>query len=160
MRRDHRSRRIGSGHPADQRRRFLGVRLHPWRHLASGRQGPAGGDPHHCGSGGDPPAAPAPAASIPAVPTADAPQAAEAVAGTEVVAPWLGTFYFAPKPGDPPFVHIGDRVTADTVVCIIEVMKLMNTVTAGVAGVIAAVHARDGDLVEHGQPLFTVVEAA
>jgi acetyl-CoA carboxylase biotin carboxyl carrier protein len=107
-----------------------------------------------------PPAAPAPAASIPAVPTADAPQAAEAVAGTEVVAPWLGTFYFAPKPGDPPFVHIGDRVTADTVVCIIEVMKLMNTVTAGVAGVIAAVHARDGDLVEHGQPLFTVVEAA
>jgi acetyl-CoA carboxylase biotin carboxyl carrier protein len=88
-----------------------------------------------------------------------APQAAEAIAGTKVIAPLLGTFYSTPKPGDAAFVKIGDRVTADTVVCIVEVMKLMNSVTAGVAGVIAAVHVRDGDLVEHGQPLFTVVEA-
>ena len=105
-------------------------------------------------------AAPAPVASAPVVPIATAPQAAEAVAGTKVIAPLLGTFYSTPKPGDPAFVKIGDRVTADTVVCIVEVMKLMNSVTAGVAGVIAAVHVRDGDLVEHGQPLFTVVEAA
>lgn len=105
-------------------------------------------------------AAPAPVAFAPVVPTAAAPQAAEAVAGTKVIAPLLGTFYSTPKPGDAAFVKIGDRVTTDTVVCIVEVMKLMNSVTAGVAGVIAAVHVRDGDLVEHGQALFTVVEAA
>lgn len=74
-------------------------------------------------------------------------------------APFLGTFYSSPKPGEPVFVKPGDRVEPDTVVCIIEVMKLVNSITAGMAGVIAAVHARDGDLVEFDQPLFTLVEA-
>ena len=75
---------------------------------------------------------------------------------SSVTAPLLGSFYGAPKPGDPPFVSVGDRVEADTVVCIIEVMKLMNSVVAGVAGVIAAVHVSDGELVEYGQSLFTI----
>lgn len=76
--------------------------------------------------------------------------------GTPVVSPLLGTFYSCPKPGEPPFVTVGDRVEADTVVCIVEVMKLMNSVVAGAAGVITAIHCTDGELVEHGQTLFSV----
>jgi acetyl-CoA carboxylase biotin carboxyl carrier protein len=68
----------------------------------------------------------------------------------------LGSFYRSPKPGDPPFVEIGDKVEADTVVCIVEVMKLMNSMTAGVSGEITAVHAQNGDLVEFDQPPFSV----
>lgn len=105
------------------------------------------------------PVSPVAAPVAPAV-RAAAPVAAEAVEGTKVLAPLLGTFYSTPKPGEAAFVKVGDRVEPETVLCIVEVMKLMNSVTAGVAGVIAAVHARDGDLVEHGQPLFTVAEAA
>jgi acetyl-CoA carboxylase biotin carboxyl carrier protein len=84
------------------------------------------------------------------------PEAASAQGTSTVKAPLLGSFYSTPKPGEPPFVAVGDRVEANTVVCIIEVMKLMNSVEAGVAGVVSAVHAADGELVEHGQPLFTI----
>jgi acetyl-CoA carboxylase biotin carboxyl carrier protein len=68
----------------------------------------------------------------------------------------LGVFYRSPKPGDPPFVEVGDKVAADSVVAIVEVMKLMNSVSAGIAGEITAVHAQNGDLVEFDQPLFSV----
>jgi acetyl-CoA carboxylase biotin carboxyl carrier protein len=68
----------------------------------------------------------------------------------------LGAFYRSPKPGDPPFVEVGDKVDTDSVVGIVEVMKLMNSVAAGVAGEIVAVHAENGDLVEFEQPLFSV----
>lgn len=107
------------------------------------------------------PKAVAPAASVaaPVAPVARAAAPVEAE-GTKVLAPLLGTFYSTPKPGEAAFVKVGDRVEPETVLCIVEVMKLMNSVTAGVAGVIAAVHVRDGDLVEHGQPLFTVAEVA
>jgi len=78
--------------------------------------------------------------------------------GAEVVqAPLLGTFYACPKPGEPPFVRVGDRVEARTVLCIVEVMKLMNSVEAGCSGVIAAIHAEDGQLVEFGQSLFSII---
>jgi acetyl-CoA carboxylase biotin carboxyl carrier protein len=77
--------------------------------------------------------------------------------GTVLVrASMLGTFYRSPKPGDAPFVEIGDKVDPDSVVCIVEVMKLMNSVSAGVSGEIVAVHAQNGDLVEFDQPLFSV----
>jgi acetyl-CoA carboxylase biotin carboxyl carrier protein len=83
------------------------------------------------------------------------------LAGAHVVAaPLLGTFYPRPKPGEPPFVQVGDRVEADTVLCIVEGMTLMNSVHAGRAGTIAAVHAQEGALVEFGQPLFSIVDAA
>ena len=68
----------------------------------------------------------------------------------------LGTFYSAPKPGEKPFVEVGRLVDSDTVVCIVEVMKLMNSVRAGVAGQIVEVYAQDGDLVEFEQPLFAI----
>jgi acetyl-CoA carboxylase biotin carboxyl carrier protein len=74
----------------------------------------------------------------------------------DLPAPLLGTFYRAPKPGAPPFVEVGARVEVDTIVGIIEVMKLMNTVRAGVRGTVAEVLAADGALVEFGETLLRV----
>jgi acetyl-CoA carboxylase biotin carboxyl carrier protein len=76
--------------------------------------------------------------------------------GVVIASPMLGTFYSAPSPGAEPFVSLGARVAPDTIVCIIEVMKMMNSVTAGVAGTIAAIHVENAQLVEYGQPLFRV----
>jgi acetyl-CoA carboxylase biotin carboxyl carrier protein len=71
----------------------------------------------------------------------------------------LGTFYRAEAPGQPPFVEVGREVEPDTIVCIIEVMKMMNSVPAGVAGTIAQVVAENAELVEYGEPLFRVEPA-
>lgn len=79
--------------------------------------------------------------------------------GSEVPAPLLGTFYHAPKPGAEPFIKIGDTITSDTVIGVIEVMKLMNSVSAGVEGVVTEIIAADGQLVEHGQALIRVQPA-
>ena len=72
----------------------------------------------------------------------------------------LGTFYRAEGPGAQPFVEVGAVVEPDTVVCIIEVMKMMNSVPAGVAGTVTEVLADNAELVEFGQPLFRVEPAA
>jgi len=87
-----------------------------------------------------------------------APAAAVAVdpALVAVRAPLLGTFYRAPKPGAPPFVDVGASVEPDTIVGIIEVMKLMNTVRAGTSGVVREIRARDGTLVEYGETLLSI----
>jgi acetyl-CoA carboxylase biotin carboxyl carrier protein len=74
----------------------------------------------------------------------------------EVRSPMLGTFYRAPKPGEPPYVMIGALVEEDTIVCIIEVMKLMNTVRAQVRGKVAEIPIADGALVEYGEVLLRV----
>ena len=71
----------------------------------------------------------------------------------------LGTFYRAEAPGADPFVDIGTRVSADTTVCLIEVMKMMNSIPAGVDGTIVEVCAENSKLVEFGQPLFRVEPA-
>ena len=76
--------------------------------------------------------------------------------GSDVPAPLLGTFYHAPKPGSDPFVRVGDLVETETVIGIIEVMKLMNSVTAGIAGTVSEIVAPDGGLVEHGQTLIRI----
>lgn len=73
-----------------------------------------------------------------------------------VRSPLLGTFYRSPKPGEPPYVEVGDKVEPDSVLCIVEVMKLMNSVTPGAAGEISQVLVSDADLVEFDQPLFVV----
>jgi acetyl-CoA carboxylase biotin carboxyl carrier protein len=99
------------------------------------------------------------APAVAAVPAAPVPVAAKVVAsggGSEVPAPLLGTFWHAPRPGAEPFVKPGDVVTADTVIGIIEVMKLMNSVAAGVAGTVLEIVAPNGELVEHGQPLIRI----
>jgi len=72
----------------------------------------------------------------------------------EITSPMLGTFYRAPKPGSAPFVEIGSAVDKDSVIAIIEVMKLMNTVRAGVKGVITEILPADESLVEFGEVLM------
>ena len=71
--------------------------------------------------------------------------------------PSIGAFYRAPAPGAAPFVDVGSTVEPDTLVCIIEVMKMMNSVHAGVSGTIAEVCVENGEAVEYGTPLFRVV---
>jgi acetyl-CoA carboxylase biotin carboxyl carrier protein len=77
--------------------------------------------------------------------------------GSHIVAsPMLGTFYRAQAPGAAPFVDVGTRVEPDTIVCLIEVMKMMNSVSAGVAGTIVEVCAENAQLVEAGAALFEI----
>jgi acetyl-CoA carboxylase biotin carboxyl carrier protein len=71
-------------------------------------------------------------------------------------APMLGTFYRAPAPGQPPFVEVGQHVKADDTICLIEVMKLFNSIRAGVDGVVRSILAENGSLVEYNQLLFVI----
>jgi acetyl-CoA carboxylase biotin carboxyl carrier protein len=99
-----------------------------------------------------PAAAPGPAPSV-------EPAAPPAVQDRTVVAvpsPMLGTFYRAEAPGAAPFVEVGTTVVPDSTVCIIEVMKMMNSVSAGVSGTVVEVCAENGELVEYGEPLLRV----
>jgi biotin carboxyl carrier protein len=73
-----------------------------------------------------------------------------------IAAPMQGTFYRAESPGREPFVDVGTRVEPDTVVCIVEIMKMMNSVSAGVSGTIVEVCAEDSQLVAEGDALFRV----
>jgi acetyl-CoA carboxylase biotin carboxyl carrier protein len=79
--------------------------------------------------------------------------------GVTIAAPMLGVFYRAPGPGKKPFVDVGNRVEPDTVVCIIEAMKMMNSVSAGVSGTIVEVCHENAELVEYDEPLFRVEPA-
>jgi acetyl-CoA carboxylase biotin carboxyl carrier protein len=113
--------------------------------------------------GGEPivtaiPAAPAPAApaAAPAA-SAGAPAAAApapAATGKVIKSPIVGTFYSSPSPDAAAFVKVGDQVGPDTVVCIVEAMKVFNEVPAEMSGKIVAVLVETGDAVEYGQPLF------
>jgi acetyl-CoA carboxylase biotin carboxyl carrier protein len=76
-----------------------------------------------------------------------------------VSAPLLGTFFRAPKPGAAPFVEVGSAVNEDTIVGIIEVMKLMNAVRAGARGTVVEILGRDGTLVEYGETLVRITRA-
>lgn len=88
------------------------------------------------------------------------PAAAADEALLEVTAPLLGTFYRAPKPGAAPFIEVGSAVEEETIIGIIEVMKLMNTVRAGTRGTVADICAQDGALVEYGETLIRLSRAA
>lgn len=80
----------------------------------------------------------------------------EEVAGTYVTSPMVGTFYASPSPDDPHFVKVGDKIEKHSVVCIIEAMKVMNEVKAGVGGTIAEVLVESGHPVEFGTKLFRI----
>lgn len=99
------------------------------------------------------------AAAAPAPAAGPAPSAAVPDGMIGVTAPNLGTFYRAPKPGAPPYVEIGQEVTADSEVCLIEVMKLFTPVSAGTAGIVREICIDDGQMVEFGQ-LLVVIEPA
>ncbi len=77
---------------------------------------------------------------------------------TFIQSPMVGTFYSSPSPASAPFVKVGDRVEKNTVVCIIEAMKVMNEVKANVAGVVAEILIESGQPVEFGSKLFRLVE--
>jgi len=110
-------------------------------------------------AGGAP--APAPPPPPPAEPASPSPEAAAPSpnGAATIEAPMLGTFYRASAPGEPPFVEVGSAVDPDTVVCLIEVMKMMNSIKAGVAGTVVEVCADNAQLVEYGEPLFRVAPA-
>jgi acetyl-CoA carboxylase biotin carboxyl carrier protein len=94
---------------------------------------------------------PAPGSSAPASAVG-----AAAPKGSEIRSPMVGTFYRSPSPEAAPFVEVGDTVRKDTVVCIIEAMKVMNEIKAECDGEVLAVLAQNGEAVEFDQPLFLV----
>jgi acetyl-CoA carboxylase biotin carboxyl carrier protein len=94
------------------------------------------------------PAAPTPAVSSPANATANG--------DAEIKSPMIGTFYRTPSPDAAPYVEVGSEVGPDTVVCIIEAMKVMNEIKAETRGIITALVAENGKPVEFGQPLFKI----
>ncbi len=104
------------------------------------------------------PAPSAPATSAPATTAAPAPAAAteKPSALKDIVSPMVGTFYRAGSPEAGPFVDVGKEVSEETVVCIIEAMKVMNEIKAETKGVIAEVVAENGKPVQFGQVLFRV----
>lgn len=103
-------------------------------------------------------AAPQPvmAATAPAASEAPKPAAADGAHIKVITAPMVGTFYSKPKPESEDFVKVGARVSADTVVCIVEAMKVFNEIPAEVSGTIVEVLARNEDAVDFGRPLFKV----
>lgn len=104
-------------------------------------------------------AAPAPQAAPVAAAPAASPAPAAAPAGITINAPAIGTFYASPSPDDPPFVTVGSVVRPDTVVCIIEAMKVFNQIQAEKSGRIIEVLVENGDAVGFGQPLFRIEPA-
>ena len=124
-------------------------------HLKRGAPGPVQTAPHSAAVAVPAPAAPAGSGGVPTDKPVDDDADLQAVH-----APMLGTFYRAPKPGEPPFIEVGSRVEPDTIIGIIEVMKLMNTVRSGVHGTVAEIPGRDGALVEYGETLLRVRRTA
>jgi len=94
------------------------------------------------------------AASVPSAPSA--PTLEAKAAHKEIVSPMVGTFYRAPSPDSAPYVKEGQEVLEETVVCIIEAMKVMNEIKAEVRGAITEVLVENGTAVQYGQPLFRV----
>lgn len=77
--------------------------------------------------------------------------------GQLIKAPMVGTFYKAPSPESEPFISVGDNVSNDSVVCILEAMKLFNEIQAETSGEVVEILVEDGDMVEYDQPLFRVL---
>jgi acetyl-CoA carboxylase biotin carboxyl carrier protein len=98
------------------------------------------------------PAAPAPAAAAAATPVAEAPK----VNAPAIKSPMVGSFYRASSPEADPFVKVGDVVTPESTVCIIEAMKVMNEIKAEVKGRISKIMIENGEAVEFGQSLFEI----
>ncbi len=87
---------------------------------------------------------------------ASASAAEEPVGGDIINAPMVGTYYSSPSPDASSYVSVGDKVTAETIVCIIEAMKVMNEVKAGIDGEVLEIMAENGAPVEFGQALFRI----
>jgi len=99
--------------------------------------------------------------STQSVPAAQARIADVSVADDEVAirAPMLGTFYRSPSPGEKPFVEVGQQVKAHDNVCVIEVMKLFNTISAGVDGTVVSIAVENSSLVQYNQVMIVIAPA-
>ncbi len=104
--------------------------------------------------------------SLPATPAAQAPAAPSAAPAEEedpnlkkVTSPMVGTFYRAPAPDAKPYVEVGMRVEEETVMCIVEAMKLMNEIKAEMRGIVRRILVENGQPVEYGQPMFLIEPA-
>jgi acetyl-CoA carboxylase biotin carboxyl carrier protein len=115
-------------------------------------------------------AAPAAVAAVPVAAPAPAPAAAPAANGGEdraaadashktIAAPMVGTYYSAPSPDAEAYVSVGSKIGPDSVVCILEAMKVMNEIKAEMSGEIVKVCVQNGEAVEYGQPLYLVKPA-
>jgi len=94
--------------------------------------------------------APLPVVPVPAVP------GVYPNSSVHITSPMVGTFYRAPEPGAPPFVELGQEVKPESIVCIIEVMKLMHSIPAGCKGVVTHIEPQDGEPVQFGQVLLVI----
>jgi acetyl-CoA carboxylase biotin carboxyl carrier protein len=105
-----------------------------------------------------PVAVPTPAEPAPPANSGTVPFSADALASDEVLikAPMVGIFYASPKPGAPNFVSVGDKVNADSVLCIVEVMKLMSNIEAQVEGTVVRILVENEQAVQFGQPLMVI----
>ncbi|MHD0397625.1 acetyl-CoA carboxylase biotin carboxyl carrier protein [Staphylococcus simulans] len=101
-------------------------------------------------------AAPAPVQNDSAVSEGSSAANSEADQGKTINAPMVGTFYKSPSPEEEAYVKVGDTVSNDSTVCILEAMKLFNEIQAEVSGEITEILVEDGQMVEYGQPLFKV----
>lgn len=117
---------------------------------------PAAVTPHPPHAVSHQPAAPQQAHAAESGKTQEAEAPAKAANTYEITSPMVGTFYEAPAPDSQPFVKVGDKVKKNTVVCIVEAMKLMNEIEAEVEGEIVDILVDNGQLVEYGQPMFVV----
>ena len=100
-------------------------------------------------------AAPAPSAA-PVAQSAAVAAPAEPSGLIDIKSPTVGTFYAAHSPGEPAFVTVGSVVTPETIVCLLEAMKVFNQIPSEVSGTITAILVKSGDAIEFGQPLFRV----
>lgn len=99
------------------------------------------------------PSAPAQVAAPIPIPS---PNSSSGVAESEVRSPMVGTFYRAPSPESAPYIEVGTEVNPETVVCIIEAMKVMNEIKAEARGIVTQIIAENAKPVEFGQPLFKI----
>lgn len=99
----------------------------------------------------------APAGVVAATPSAaPAPPPDDTENLVEILSPMVGTYYASPDPDSPAFVQVGSRVQADTVVCIVEAMKVFNEIKSEVAGTVDRILVKNEQAIEYGQPLFSV----
>jgi acetyl-CoA carboxylase biotin carboxyl carrier protein len=98
----------------------------------------------------------APAAAAPPAPSAAPAEPAEEAGLHIVKSPIVGTYYEAPSPGSPPFIKVGDEVSAGQVLCIVEAMKLMNEIESDVAGEVVKILVTNNQPIEYGQSLFAI----
>ncbi len=101
------------------------------------------------------------APAVAAAPAASGSAASPAAAAEEddaeyIKSPMVGTFYTSPKPDSPTYIKVGDQVDADTIVCLVEAMKMFNEIPAGIAGTITAIVAKNEEPVDVGKPLFKI----